>query len=172
VALILNTATGLLILAGAVWFIAGPLAMLRLQRRSNLGIDAFTPTEVALDVRGRPHPILAKDSVAFILLLDAACGACRVNAKAYLAFASWARLQGAASRLLLPNSQIAGAQYGRLAGDENAIWLVQGALFERLGVLATPSTLLVDAGGHIRARWLGSTPGRLDGLKALEDARR
>jgi hypothetical protein len=68
----------------------------------------------------------------------------------------------------LSNDRQSAAQFGRLAGDAHAVRITSDSFYERLGITAFPSFVLVDHHGVSRSRWLGAgIPEHLQALNAI-----
>jgi hypothetical protein len=168
----MNVATVLAIAFAGLLILRTPVIAMVFAHRSRVGRPAVSPSEMALDADGAPRPLISRDSATFLFFLDAACEACRLDARSYVEFAKWAAQQRAATRLLLPNNLRASAQFGRLAGDVNDVRITTDRFFEGLGVLAWPSLILVDRTGTIHGRWIGvGIPEHLEALNALHNVR-
>lgn len=154
----MNTGTVAVVLIGGLGILRVPVAYSIFAGHSSLGSRVLSAADSAFDVERHSHALLAVDSATLLVSLDATCGACRAHAAAFLSFAKWAASQGVASRLMLANDAEAAAQFGRLAGDVKPMLVVPVAFYERLGILATPSVLLVDRTGKVWARWVGVPP--------------
>ncbi len=159
-------AATLVTLGARAWLLV-PATRLWHQRATQLGQVAVTSGDIVTDAVGTTHSLVGGDSVAFLFLADAGCAACRAHARDYVAFLQWARDEGITGRVLLPNGRAAVEQYARLAGNREAVAGVEPMLFRRLGVIAVPTTLLIDNRGVVRARWLGDTPTPLAALTAV-----
>lgn len=165
--LVANVATGAAVVGAGIFLLAQPIATLRHVRETRFGRIAATAADSIDDVQRARHPVLAPDSATILVFLDAACLECRMNAALYAEFATWASIQNGAVRILLPNDERAAAQFGRLAGADPAAVFAAPDWHQRLGILQTPSFVLLDHGGKIRGRWLGQTPTHLALLNAL-----
>lgn len=145
-----------------------PVGLLIAQSHTSVGLHAVTDADSVVDIAGTHHPMMAKDSATLLILLDAHCGACRMNATDYVELAHWSGTQQIAARLILDEEKRSAAQFGRLAGDESAIMMVPNELFvKRFNILSTPSVVLIDRAGVIRGRWLGGIPRHLEVLNVL-----
>lgn len=148
-----------LIAAVALFVLAEPGWQFMISRRSRVGttLGAMSLTPL-LD--GGPGTLFAADTITFVIFLDAGCAACRRNAKTYVQFADWIARQGSSVRLVLCNQSEANAQFARLAGGSVHFSATTNEAYRADGILATPTTVLVDRGRTIVARWIGELPGR------------
>jgi hypothetical protein len=160
---LLTVLLALTLLAYGYIQLGDPVESLVDQSYTRIGNTAVSASDSVRDVAGASHPLLARDSLTLLLMLDAHCAVCRRNANDYLALSEWSASQGIATRVIVPNEVATAAQFGRLAGREAAIMIASPDLFVgRFRIFATPSSVLVDRRGVIRGRWLAGVPRHLE----------
>jgi len=168
VSALLSALTALAILLFGAVRLGSPIETLVDESHSQVGLRALTTVDSAVDVFGARHALVARDSLTLLVVLDVHCASCRRNAKDYLALTRWAATEGIASRLLVTNDRSSAAQFGRLAGNDSAVMIAsEGLVLDRLRLVVSPSSLLVDSGGVIRGRWLAFVPRHLELLNLL-----
>jgi hypothetical protein len=137
-------------------------------RRSRIGLTPIGVTDSVRDARGHVFPMLAPDSATFLFFVDTGCADCRLVAKSYAAFAKWAAMQQAGTRLLLPTQSGAASEFDQLSGAQDVAVEIPRRWYGRLGIRQTPTVLLFDRRGAIRGRWIGWSPQRWDAMSVME----
>ncbi len=165
---LLNLLTAAIIVVSGVVLLGRPIRALAVESRSRLGAGVVSSADSVADVQGRLRPILARDSVTMLVFLDASCAQCQTNAGVYLGLRQWARLQGIAVRLLSPSRAEAMSldQSGR---DGDAFLVTSASFYDRLGMHAYPSTLLLDRHGVVRGRAIGAVPSKWTILQTVDE---
>jgi len=166
-----NLAAACVVAGLAIALLGRPVTRLIRVRRAAFGTRPLTTENRASDLAGRPHMLLAADSMTLLVMLDAKDMHSRSNLRMYAPLAQWGRLQGLASRFVVPNDTVAFAQFARLAGDKLEVLQASPAWYTKIGVTAVPTFLLLDASGAVRGRWVGDAPPHLELLNVMTRAR-
>jgi hypothetical protein len=107
------------------------------------------------DLAGRRMPLRARDSVTFIVFVDATCAACRLHIRDAIRWATRQQETGAAVRIIMTNGAQAARQFGRLAGDSRAVAVAEPRVFQAMHVTKIPASSLIDHDGRLRQWWDG-----------------
>jgi hypothetical protein len=148
--------TAVAIFAVAVAMLRGPLLELRAARRAVPAV-VVARHESLRDLHGHGIPLLARDSVTVLVMLDDECGTCRRELPTYSELRDWGGPQDIAIRLVAADSESA----ARLSSG-NAVLSASPALFARLSATRVPSTVFLDSRGFVRHTVIGRVPNQQD----------